>query len=115
MLRQSFRQSIRRLRRNPAEDSVVDFEGQEDHNNTSSTRLFPVARSKGFSPSPHELELAVAGAYSMAHLSHQQSAPPASETAAVMCPDPPDYATVIIEHNSHRQRSPSLTSDVDTK
>ena len=105
------RQSFRRLRGAGGEDSI-DAEaltGSEDRLvNTSSTRLFPVARSKGFSPtgpSPtHELEL---GAYAMSNLSA------VAATATVICPDPPDYATVVIEQQP--PRSPSLTSDVDTK
>ena len=115
MLRQSFRQSIRRLqpRRTPSGSDQevgldVDFVGTLADHNSSSTRLFPVARSKGFSPtgpSPtHELEL---GAYAMSNLSA------VAATATVICPDPPDYATVVIEQQP--PRSPSLTSDVDTK
>ena len=83
MLRQSFRQSIRRIR--GGDRSQEDVE-------QNSTRLFPVARSK---VPPPELELA--GAYSLSNLQ--------AETV-----DPPDYATVIIEH----QRSPSLASETLT-
>ena len=126
------RQSFRRLRGAGGEDSI-DAEaltGSEDRLvNTSSTRLFPVARSKGL-PGQDHLELAVAaGAYSMVRLANQQQSGhgglqgPSSlqTTAAVICPDPPDYATVIIEHNaaaasnSRNRRSPSLTSELDTK
>ena len=135
MLRQSFRQSIRRLqsRRSPSGSDQevgldVDFVGTLADHNSSSTRLFPVARSKGL-PGQDHLELAVAaGAYSMVRLANQQQSGsgglqgPSSlqTTAAVICPDPPDYATVIIEHNAaasnaRNRRSPSLTSELDTK
>ena len=126
------RQSFRRLRGAGGEDSIdaEALNGSEDMLvNTSSTRLFPVARSKGL-PGQDHLELAVAaGAYSMVRLANQQQSGhgglqgPSSlqTTAAVICPDPPDYATVIIEHNAtaaanaRDRRSPSLTSELDTK